>query len=574
MRKILFHIIRFLVRAFIWSTPPWLMRFYFKALFSKSRRRFDNGCSEPLALQRARLMAIVQANRLTAFGQKYNFSDIKTIEDYQQRVPISDYSGFEPYIARMLDGEGRVLVTEHVDYFGQSSGTTGPAKYIPVTESFIEEFKSPRRVWMQAVGMQFPRLLRGAILSMSSPKIEGYTKGGTPYGSISRRIDESAGRKLPDRYATFPRAIYFLEDFDTKYYTLMRLALDTRISMFNAVNPSTIILFCQKMNQFALEIIQDIETGTLKGSLELPPGLRALLEQRLKPNPKRAAFLRKCLAERGYLKPTEVWKQFCGVLCWKGGSASFYLQQFPKYFDDLPVMDYGFVATEGYFSIPLSGEDNHGVLSLSGHFMEFIPEEERDQENPPVLTCDKLEVGKRYHLIVTASNGLYRYDINDIIEVVGLYHNTPEVVFLHKGGNMLSVTGEKVGEFHVVEAVTRAARSLVPLVSFAVTVEMADLPRYLFSVEVAGESDPATLRELLHRCDAGLRRANIEYEAKRSSERLGDPALLLVKPGWFEAYRAQRVAEGAPDAHVKPPHLKKDPAFIEQIETIERIEWA
>jgi hypothetical protein len=128
--------------------------------------------------------------------------------------------------------------------------------------------------------------------------------------------------------------------------------------------------------------------------------------------------------------------------------------------------------------------------------------------------------------------------------------------FVHKGGNMLSVTGEKVGESHVVAAVNAASRECgVPLNAFSVSVRMDATPRYIFAVEPAAGTDDEDLESLLKACDRELARANYEYEEKRKTERLGEPVLLILKKGSFERYRARAVAAGAPDAHVKPPHL-------------------
>jgi hypothetical protein len=223
-------------------------------------------------------------------------------------------------------------------------------------------------------------------------------------------------------------------------------------------------------------------------------------------------------------------------------------------------MEFGFVASEGHFSVPLDASGDSGVFSVTSHFCEFIPESERDMRPddpyPRTLLAHELESGKRYYILVSGSHGLYRYDINDIVEVTGFFNSTPMLKFLHKGGNMLSITGEKVGESHVVSAVSTAAEACgVHLDGFSVSLRLDEIPRYIFAVEAGGGTQDGPLKRLLDRCDAELGRANIEYETKRKSERLGPPVMLVLKPGAFERYRIRRVAAGAPDAHVKPPHL-------------------
>jgi hypothetical protein len=97
------------------------------------------------------------------------------------------------------------------------------------------------------------------------------------------------------------------------------------------------------------------------------------------------------------------------------------------------------------------------------------------------------------------------------------------------------------------------------------TARLADPPYYCIALEpVAGQADDRW-RTLLRACDQELQRVNIEYAAKRTSLRLGSPRLSLVAAGSFERLRAERVAAGAPDAHVKVPHLWRDPAVLGQL---------
>ncbi len=80
------------------------------------------------------------------------------------------------------------------------------------------------------------------------------------------------------------------------------------------------------------------------------------------------------------------------------------------------------------------------------------------------------------------------------------------------------------------------------------------------------------LQGLAARLDRALSEENVEYEAKRDSLRLAPPLLKIVAPGTFDAYRQQRVSEGAPEAQVKVPHLTPDREFGHQFTVIREIE--
>ncbi|MCG3172835.1 MAG: hypothetical protein GMKNLPBB_00994 [Myxococcota bacterium] len=544
----------------------------FAAIWRRLTRKlvdsFHEAAARPNEVQTEKLLDILKRNSSSTYGMKYDFRSIKSVDDYRAKVPVVRYEDIQPYVDRMCKGESGVLVSEPVNYFACSSGTTGRSKFIPITASFVEEYKNHQKLWFAVFGRSFPGLIRGNWLTIVSNKIEGYTEGGAPYGSISRVLTVRES-EIADKLATFPRGCFLIDDFDSKYYAILRIALSNRVSVFSAVNPSTLIMFCKKLNQFRDELIQDVERGTLASWLKIDAPLRRRIESKLKPDPRRARRLRQLVEKNGELRPKDVWPELCGLACWKGGSAGFYLRQFPRWFGDLPQLEFGFLATEGAFSTPLSTEGAKGVVAIRSHFYEFVPADIRDANpgdpHPPTLLAGDLETGKEYYVILTASNGLYRYDINDIVRVVGECGATPEIEFVHKGGNMLSITGEKVGESHVVRAVTAAAESAgVRLHGFSVSIRLDEIPRYVFAVEPDGAPSRELLEKLLRGCDLQLKQVNMEYETKRDSGRLGEPLLLTLEQHAFEAHRKRRVAAGAPDAHIKHPYLFREEKLLRE----------
>jgi hypothetical protein len=192
----------------------------------------------------------------------------------------------------------------------------------------------------------------------------------------------------------------------------------------------------------------------------------------------------------------------------------------------------------------------------------------REGKEVPALLADELAVGQRYRVIITGSHGLYRYDINDVVECVGRHHRTAKIAFIHKGGNMISVTGEKIGESHVVEAARQAeSATAIKLAGFCVSLDLSDPPRYLFGVELEPGASKDGLSQLLSAFESALAAVNIEYASKRSSERLGPPRLRVLPAGAFEKERDRRIQSGAPESHVKPLHLAQDKSAFDALGT-------
>ena len=69
------------------------------------------------------LKTIIDDNKNTEYGKKYNFSDIKTIDDYKKNVPLSVYEDYESYIKRMYDGEKNILTVYPIIGYLYTSGS-------------------------------------------------------------------------------------------------------------------------------------------------------------------------------------------------------------------------------------------------------------------------------------------------------------------------------------------------------------------------------------------------------------------------------------------------------------------
>jgi hypothetical protein len=219
----------------------------------------------------------------------------------------------------------------------------------------------------------------------------------------------------------------------------------------------------------------------------------------------------------------------------------------------------------------LSDEGDAGVAAVGTNVLEFHPAEQAGEpQGRDLLPIGRLEVGKRYFVYVTNSSGLYRYEMNDIIEVAGMYRGTPLIRFIQKGKGVVSFTGEKLYEVQVIAAVEDALGTRQGRYQFiAAVAELVDgtTPRLVFLVEF---DDPVTDQEgalLVNRLDAALGKANSEYESKRTSLRYGAPVIRVVRSGEFDAYRRRMVQGGhRADGQFKVLRLTSDTSFAAEFE--------
>ena len=521
----------------------------------QAAKRFEAVTQDPVRVQREKLLAIVQKNAETEYGQRYGFSTIHSVADYQQQVPVIDYEDIRADMHRTVDGEKKIFTAEDPVMFAQTSGTTGEPKYIPVTPTCQgREHKDQMRTWLFYAQRTHPDLFHGRVVSLVSPAVEGYTPSGLPYGSTSGHIYKNM-LPIVRKVYSIPYEVFEITDYQAKYYAIMRIAMEHDVRFLATANPSSILKLCEKANAFSEDFIRDIRDGTLSQSVSVEDEIRSKIEQRLRPNSRRARFLEQCRNRRnGALLPGDFWPKLSLIGCWKSGTVGHYLEKFPALFDPdgqrpVPVRDWGYLSSEARGSIPLSDEGSQGVLTVATNFYEFVEADElmahsEDSKAWTFLTADQVEQGKNYYIFVTTTGGLYRYDINDIVAVTGYYHATPQIVFLRKGRGMTNLTGEKVSVNQVIKCFQAASKATGAMPAHFKAEADGDRARYIFRVEFSTAEDEATQAGFLASLDNELKRANIEYKAKRDSGRLNAPLLHVMREGWYERTRREQAARG------------------------------
>lgn len=534
-----------------------------------SADKFDNATWNPREAQEAKLLEIVRRNEQTAFGAEHGFDKIRSIEDYQARVPPCDYEALSPYIERTLRAEQNVLTADAPMMFATTSGTTGSAKYIPVTPSYLHEYSQGVSTHLYRMFTDYRDILEGKMLVPSSNDVEGHSEGGLPYGAISGYITRTQPKPIRRFYA-LPYELAKVKQVEAKYYLTLRHAMPSDVRTIMMPNPSSVLMLADKMGVYAEELIADIRAGTVNEQY-VPKGTPARLSQ-VEADPRRADELASILRMSGSLTPTEVWPNLRIICCWKGGTMPLYLGKLPEAYGDVPVRDLGYMASEGRGATPLVNSGAGGVLNVTSHFFEFVPEEQRDLPDAQFLTADQLESNREYFIYFTTSAGLYRYDINDVVRVVDFYRNTPVIQFIRKGQGMTSITGEKLTESQVTGALLDVVGvGGYEIEHFTACVEWGEPPRYAFYTEVGASMTSEHLRAFVAAMDRAISAHNIEYEAKRESQRLGAPVLRRVAPGSYQLLREKRVAEGAPEAQVKIPQLSPDMQFGDGLEVQEEV---
>jgi hypothetical protein len=539
--------------------------------------RFERDCLDPERTQADLLRRILDRQAATAFGRDHHFAAVHTVADYRRNVPVAPYEYVEPYIERVKKGETDALIAgDRVLMFALTSGTTAARKLIPVTRQYLTDYRRGWNFWgARAYRDHRPRrLFLRAIVQMVGDPEEFRTEAGIPCGNLSGFTAEVQKRIIRWLYA-IPAVTGKIKDARSRYYVALRLALPRSCAMFIAANPSTLVMLGRVLDQEKEKLIRDIHDGTLATDLDLPPQVRAYVEPRLKTRPERARELDAIAGRVDHLYPKDVWPPDTTLIgTWTGGSMGPYLRQLPRYFGEPPIRDLGLLASEGRMTIPFANDTPAGVLDIWSHYFEFVPEGEADSPSPTVLGAHELEDGKSYFIVPTTASGLYRYQISDLVRVRGFLGRTPLVEFLGKGHRFANLTGEKLSEHQVTQAMEATARRTgVHVHGYSLAPVWSDeQPHYGLFIEEPDAADEDALKHFLAEYDRALGALNIEYAAKRESARLGPVRAFVIAAGtWARWDRDRLAATGGSPEQYKHPCLIGDLAFKDSLPVLQEV---
>lgn len=475
------------------------------------------------------LAELLESRAATAFGRDHGFERIGDYEDFRAAVPVRTYDGMQNYFDRVFAGDFTALLpaNEPPVMFSLTSGTTGEPKRIPVTERFAADLKRGWNAWGVRVLRDHRQAWLRPIMQITSSACEQRNPTGLPCGAVSGLLASRQKRIVQRMYTTPPQARE-LTDPLARRYTVLRCSATRDVAMITTANPSSTIQLIETGREYIERLVRDIYDGTCTPPGDAGEGVLDTL--RLKSNPTLAEHIERSVEADGQLLPRHLWN--VEILAnWTGGTLGLYLPRLRELFEGACLRDIGLLASEGRFSIPLQDDTPAGVAEITANFLEFIPAEQRERENPYALPAWEVEAGREYFLVVTNRAGLWRYDIGDRVRVTDRYGDSPVFEFLSRDEHTANITGEKLTEHQVVEAMRRASRAMaLDVQRFVLQGRFSDTPWYELRLE-ARQVDESKVAQLAEATDRELCELNIEYASKRKSGRLGAVRAVVLPAG-------------------------------------------
>lgn len=461
---------------------------------------FLRKASNPQLTQQKLLGKILRDARDTPFGIKCGLKHVRSYSDYRDQVGINGYEDLREH-----------LMAQRPLMFSMTSGTTAEPKLIPIFKQTVRDFKFQQAIFSYAKESSISGVHAGKILGIVSPAVESYLDNGIAVGSMSGLVNESLPKSLRRRLVLSPQVLA-IKNSEEKYKKISELALaEENISMIATANPSTLLRIKEHLLM-------------LKPELSNKSNLFSYL-----------------------------WPNLKVVCTWMGGNCSLVVPKVKNLFDSsVSLVELGYLSTEFRGTITIDPGSSFGVPTIGHNFFEF-----QDLERPDdIKLVHEIEEGRQYKVIITTKNGLFRYDINDILEVGPSFKGTPTLRFVQKGKGVTSITGEKLYEQQVILAMKRYQALTASNIQFFALAICKDYSGYELIVECCNKDFDISLFEQV------LSEINLEFKAKLESKRLKDTTLVVVPVDTFNNWKHQLTEEGKQrEAQFKFQYLLKENPF-------------
>lgn len=534
----------------------------------KFLKYFEQITKKPKEESNKLLFKILDDNKDTEYGQKYNFKDIHSIEDYQKMVPVITYDDIACYIEKMKLGEKNILTSYNFNHMNRTSGTTGKPKLIPLTDEQTDVFMKYESQYMQGILDKYlnPSWVKGKFFSLVEGKHITLDNGITVGAASSIIADTLKGDLEP--YSSIFKALYTSPaeamvpgpDIDTKYIHLRFAIAEKNIVGISASLYSLIVIFMTYLYNNYEILINDIEKGTIDSSITLPDDVRESLLEKIEPMPERAEELRE-IFKNGPDIPFMplIWPKLQYVFGIGTGDLSRYDKILKRQFHGGKIHSIymGIQSSEGLWSVPRGIDDVNSILVPDSSFMEFLDLDYGDDFSKCV-TIDKLEEGKIYQLIITSLVGLYRYRLSDAVKVTGFYNNTPTVEFMYRVNNTINMAAEKTTEIMLKRAVEATIDELgLTLNDYEVFADFSAIPgQYVVMIETNDEKRFNISRKELSKVFLEkLCNINPEFKWRYEIDYIQAPDVYFEKPGAQILFKEKMDALGKGGSQFKPVHI-------------------
>lgn len=452
------------------------------------------------------LLSLIDTAKKTLFGRTYDFENIRSVEDFQAKVPVADYEDLKPYIEKVKRGQRDILWTETPEYFAKTSGTTSGSKYIPISkEGMPFQVKGAQSALFHYIAKKNNADFVGGkmIFLQGSPELEEVfgIKTGRLSGIVAHHIPNYLQKNRLPSWET-----NLIDDWETKVDKIVEETEKENMTLISGIPPWLIMYFEKLIEKNGKKIKQ------------IFPNLQLIVTGGVNYEP--------------------------------------YREKMEELLGDKVDIVQTFPASEGFFAFQ-DDYTKEGLLLLTNHgiFYEFIPLEQYGKPDAQRLTLKDIELNKDYALILTTNSGLWAYSIGDVVRFID--KNPHRILVSGRTKHFTSAFGEHVIAFEVEEAVKATVEKLSAQINefhLAPQVNPEEgLPYHEWFIEF--EKEPENLDLFKNELDDQLRKRNTYYDDLISGNILQKLHISTLKKNAFQEYAK---SEGKLGGQNKIPRLAND----------------
>jgi hypothetical protein len=479
----------------------------------------------PVEIQQETLYKLLARAAATEWGEKYKYSSITSVKDYQSRFSVQTYENLIPYVERLRRGEKNLLWPGEIKWFAKSSGTTSTkSKFIPMSTEALEDchYRAGKDTLILYTLMNpETKIFSGKSLTLGGSNRINQFNTDSLYGDLSAILIENAPFWV-EIIRTPKQSIALLEDFEEKLEMITRSCINENVTNISGV-PSWYLVLIKQILEY---------TGKTN-LLDVWPNLEVFFH--------------------GGINFTPYRKQYEKLIA---GSQMNYMETYN--------------ASEGFFGIQDDPEKSDMLLMLDyGIFYEFIPADKVNSASPPVCTLGEVEAGINYAIIISTNGGLWRYMMGDTIVFTCL--NPFRFRISGRTKHFINVFGEEVIVDNADNALESACKATGALIAeyTAGPVFMNESSRGSHEWIIEFEKEPSDLNLFIESLDRSLQSVNSDYEAKRHKDlNLIMPVVKPVPRGTFNKWLKAKNKFGGQN---KVPRLSNTREYIDDLCNISQL---
>lgn len=492
-----------------------------RPMFVSGVRRTDKWSSASDEIQQKVLAGLIRRGASAEFGRSHGFGEFREGDNPRrflaERVETREYEDIRADVMRMIGGERDVLWPGRCMNYAQSSGTSGGrSKFIPVTrdslyrchypgaaDSVAHYLRSnPRSRMFSGKGM----ILGGSFahtLKVDDPRV----RIGDLSATLISRISPAANIfRIPDKKTAL------IPDWREKLPELVEKGSKANVTNISGVPSWFLTVIKEIVRKNGVEKISDVW-----------PNLEVFFHGGINFAPYREEYARLTNPDKMHFVDT-------------------------------------YNASEGFFASQHNPDSSDMLLIIDNDiFYEFV---DIDCPGSAPVALWEVEKGKVYEMLITSSNGLWRYRLGDTVRICSTSPVTVRVAGRTK--TFINAFGEELMEENAERAIADvSSRHNAAIRNFTAGPLFAEgnrKGRHQWVVE--WEKRPSDEKRFAADLDGRLRELNSDYDAKRTGNIFLDPLeLISVADGTFNRW-LRSVGTGKLGGQRKVPRLSNDRTIL------------